>query len=127
TVVIGRATSEFRRVYESVQAANERGREAVRGGVPGVEIDRVARAALERDGLAEYFGHGLGHGVGLQVHESPTLSPKGVRPVPLGAVVTIEPGVYVPGRFGVRIEDLVVVGDGGCRVLSTAPRDLIEL
>lgn len=127
TVVVGRATPEFRRVYECVRTANELGRQTLRGGMPGVEIDRVVRGALERDGLAEHFGHGLGHGVGLEVHEAPTLSPKGLAPVLTGAVVTIEPGVYVPGRFGVRIEDLVVVEDGGCRALSTSPRDLIEL
>jgi Xaa-Pro aminopeptidase len=127
TVVLGKATEEFRRVYEAVLAANRVGCEAMRGGVPGVDIDRAARDSLDAAGFGEYFGHGLGHGVGLDVHELPAVSPRGVRPVPIGAVVTVEPGVYLEGRFGVRIEDLLIVEEGGCRALSASGRDLIEV
>lgn len=128
TVVVGGpATEEFRRVYDAVLAANLAGRKAARGGVPGVEIDQAARYVLSERGLAEFFGHGLGHGVGIDVHELPTVSPRGRRSVLSGSVITIEPGVYLKGSFGVRIEDLVVVQDGGCRVLSAAPTELIEI
>jgi Xaa-Pro aminopeptidase len=127
TVVVGRATDDFRRVYDAVLAANEAGRDAVKAGVLGMDIDRVARASLEVAGLAEHFGHGLGHGVGLQVHELPSVGPRGKRAVPAGSVITIEPGVYLEGRFGARIEDLVTVEDDGCSVLTASPRDLIEV
>ncbi|MBE0417355.1 MAG: M24 family metallopeptidase [Coriobacteriia bacterium] len=127
TVVIGKATEEFQRVYEAVRAANIVGREAMRAGVPGVDIDRAARDSLDAVALGEHFGHGLGHGVGLDVHELPVVSPRDTRPVPVGAVVTVEPGAYLEGRFGVRIEDLVVIEDGGCRTLTASRRDLIEV
>ncbi|MBW6468312.1 MAG: M24 family metallopeptidase, partial [Coriobacteriia bacterium] len=127
TVVVGRASDEFRRVYDAVLAANRAGASAVRGGVPGIDIDRVARDSLSDAGFGEFFGHGLGHGVGLDVHELPSVGPRGTRPVPAGAVVTVEPGVYLEGRFGVRIEDLIRVEDDGCSTLSSSPRDLIEM
>jgi len=127
TVVIGSVADEFRRVYATVLAANEAGMAAVRGGAAGVDIDRVARDSLADAGFGEHFGHGLGHGVGLEVHELPSVGPRGTRPVPAGAVITIEPGVYLEGRFGVRIEDLVHVADDGCRALSASPRGLIEV
>jgi Xaa-Pro aminopeptidase len=127
TVAVGRATDDFRRVYDAVLAANVAGREAVRAGVLGMDIDRVARTSLEDAGFGESFGHGLGHGVGLQVHELPSVGPRGKRPVSAGSVITIEPGVYLEGRFGARIEDLVTVEDNGCGVLTSSPRDLIEV
>ncbi len=128
TVVVGApASSEFRAVYEAVLAANEAGKGAARGGVTGAEIDGVAREVLTGAGYGEHFGHGLGHGVGLDVHELPTVSPRGRRSVLSGSVITIEPGVYLEGRFGVRIEDLVAVHDGGCRALSASPTGLIEI
>ena len=127
TVVVGRANDEVRRVYDAVLAANEVGRQTARDGLPGAEVDRTARSSLAAAGLADYFGHGLGHGVGLDVHELPSVGPRGTRLLRSGAVITIEPGVYLEGRFGVRIEDLVIVEDDGCRVLSSSPRDLIEI
>ncbi len=127
TVVIGTIDDERRAVYETVLAANEAGLGAVRAGRTGTEIDGEARRVIERAGFGENFGHGLGHGVGLEVHEAPNLGPRGSQPVPAGAVVTIEPGVYVPGLGGVRIEDLVVVGEDGARVLSRSPKHLIEI
>lgn len=127
TVVMGAASEEYLRVHEAVLEANRAGKAALRGGLTGTEIDKAARDRLQESGFGDRLGHGLGHGVGLDVHELPTLSPRGLRTVPPGSVVTIEPGVYLEGRFGVRIEDLVVVEDEGCRVLSESPRDLIEV
>lgn len=127
TVVVGKASERHREVYEAVLYANEKGLEAVRPGVPGMNIHQVAVDALTERGLAEHFGHGLGHGVGIEVHELPNLGPRGRDSVRTGAVVTVEPGVYLPGFGGVRIEDLVVVEEGGARLLTHSPKRLIEL
>jgi Xaa-Pro aminopeptidase len=127
TVVIGRASDEQRRVYEAVLAANEAGRAAVRAGARGADVDAVARALLTERGFGEAFGHGLGHGVGIEVHEMPGLRKTSKDVLEPGHVVTVEPGVYLPGFGGVRIEDLVAVEEGGHKLLSHAPRDLIEI
>ncbi len=127
TVVVGYVPDGFREIYDVVLGAQSAAREGVRAGLTGIEADRLARDVLAEAGLAEHFGHGLGHGVGLDVHELPSLSTRGERTLRAGSVVTIEPGVYLAGRFGVRIEDSVVLSDAGCRVLTSAPRDLIEL
>lgn len=127
TVVIGKATSRQREIYELVKHAHETGVSAVRGGLRGYVIDEAARAVIEQADHGNFFGHGLGHGVGLEVHELPTVSPRGREAVLSGSVITIEPGIYVPGFGGVRIEDLVVVEDGGCVVLSNSPRELLEI
>lgn len=127
TVVIGKATDRHREIYGVVLAANKAGRAGVRAGVSGREIDATARAVIAEAGFGEYFGHGLGHGVGLEVHELPGVGPKSERIVPVGAVVTIEPGVYIPRFGGVRIEDLAVVEPAGARVLTRSTRDLLEL
>jgi Xaa-Pro aminopeptidase len=117
--------SEARELYALVQAAQEAGLEAVHAGPAGREVDAVARAVIERAGQGEYFGHGLGHGVGLEVHEAPRLSrTAGEQPLVAGNVVTVEPGVYLPGRLGVRIEDLVVVTAAGRELLSGLPKEL---
>ena len=127
TVVIGSASERHREIYESVLAANEAGAAAVRAGALGCDIDGAARAVIVERGFGEYFGHGLGHGVGLEVHELPGLGPRSKAPVPLGSVITIEPGIYVPGMGGVRIEDLVVVEEGGARVLTHSTKELLEV
>ncbi len=126
TIVAGRATERQREIHAAVLEANLAGIAAVRAGVPGNVIDAQARDLLDRRGFGEYFGHGLGHGVGLEVHESPSVSPRVTRSVPANSVITIEPGVYVPGYGGVRIEDLVVVEEQGARALSLSAKELIE-
>jgi Xaa-Pro aminopeptidase len=113
-----------REVYDLVARAQEAALEAVRPGPTGREVDAVARAIIEAAGHAEHFGHGLGHGVGLDVHEGPRLSKQGDDALAAGNVVTVEPGVYVPGAVGVRIEDLVIVTDDGAEVVSTLPKEL---
>jgi len=122
-VALGRPAPEARAIYELVLAANRAGLEAVRAGVTGVEVDRAARAVIEAAGHGDKFGHGLGHGVGLEVHEGPRLSPVSEDTLEAGMVVTVEPGVYLPGKFGVRIEDLVVVRPDGCEILSSFPKE----
>lgn len=126
TFCVGAASERQREIHAAVLAANEAGRAAVRAGTAGRDADTVARAVLAAAGLGDAFGHGLGHGVGLEVHELPGAGPSSEPALPAGAVVTVEPGAYLPGMGGVRIEDLVVVGEGACTVLSAAPRDLIE-
>jgi Xaa-Pro aminopeptidase len=112
-------SAEAREVYGVVLAAQEAGVAAVRAGPTGREVDAVARAVIERAGYGERFGHGLGHGVGLDVHEAPRLSRvESEQPLRAGNVVTVEPGIYLPGRLGVRIEDLLVVRDGAQEALN---------
>jgi Xaa-Pro aminopeptidase len=111
--------------YELVRRAQATAREAVRPGPEGREIDAIARGIIEDAGHGEHFGHGLGHGVGMEVHEAPRLSRTGGDALVAGNVVTVEPGVYLPGIGGVRIEDLVVVTERGHDVLSSTTRDLI--
>lgn len=127
TVAVGRADAKQREIYELVRKAQVAGVEAVRAGRTGKEVDAVARGIIEEAGYGERFGHGLGHGVGLEIHEAPRLAPTGEAALEPGMVTSVEPGVYVSGWGGVRIEDLVVVGEEGCRVLTRSPKDLIEV
>jgi Xaa-Pro aminopeptidase len=127
TVVVGRASERQREVYEAVRQANEVARAEVRAGMRGKDADAVARDLLTSRGFGEAFGHGLGHGLGLEVHEAPRLSRIAEGVLPEGAVVTIEPGAYLPGLGGVRIEDDVYLGPGGTRLLTEFPRELLEL
>jgi Xaa-Pro aminopeptidase len=118
-------SSQAREVYELVLSAQEQALAAVKAGPSGRELDGVARAVIERAGHGEHFGHGLGHGVGMEIHEGPRLSrTAGEEPLRAGNVVTVEPGVYLPGRLGVRIEDLVVVGEDAQEVLSSLSKAL---
>jgi Xaa-Pro aminopeptidase len=123
TVATGEVDGEAREVYELVLRAQRAGVAVVRPGPAGKDVDAVARELIADAGHGEEFGHGLGHGVGLEVHEAPTLSKKGEQHLAAGNVVTVEPGVYLPGRFGVRIEDLLVVGEDGPEVLSSLDKE----
>ena len=106
-------------------AAHTAALEAVRPGPTGAELDAVARDRIEAAGHGDHFGHGLGHGVGMEVHEAPRLARTGDTPLVAGNIVTVEPGVYLPGRGGVRIEDLVVVTEDGHDVLSSTTKELV--
>ncbi|HEY2436577.1 MAG TPA: Xaa-Pro peptidase family protein [Solirubrobacteraceae bacterium] len=125
TVAAGDPGTEARNVYELVLEAQLAGLDAVRAGRGGRDVDQVAREVIASSGYGEQFGHGLGHGVGLAVHERPTLSTRSEDELQVSNVVTVEPGVYVPHRFGVRIEDLVVVTDDGCEILTCSPKQLL--
>jgi Xaa-Pro aminopeptidase len=127
TFVVGPATAEQREVYDVVRSANERAVRAVRPGMSGRDADGVARGYIQDRGFGELFGHSLGHGIGLEVHEAPRLAKTAEGPLVEGAVVTVEPGIYRPGWGGVRIEDDVHLGAGGTQVLTSFPRELIEL
>ena len=127
TVAVGCASDEMRKVYSIVLEAQLAGIAASRAGVPGCEIDAAARKVITEAGYGEYFGHGYGHSLGLDIHEAPNANPMGSAPMPAGAVVSAEPGIYLPGRFGVRIEDVVVMREGGCEVITKAPKELIVL
>ena len=124
TFAVGEPGEGAREVYETVRAAQAAALDAVAAGVGGEELDAVARKAIESAGHGESFGHGLGHGVGLEVHEGPRVSPRSEDVLAAGEVVTIEPGVYLPGELGVRIEDLVVITEQGHRNLSGLPKEL---
>lgn len=127
TVFCGQPTEEQIEVYELVKAANEAGRRAVQPGVPLSEIDRAAREVIEKGGYGKYFIHRTGHGIGLEVHEPPDVSASNSLPAQPGMIFSIEPGIYLPGRFGVRIEDLVLVTRDGSETLNSLPRDRISL
>ncbi|MCL4079142.1 Xaa-Pro peptidase family protein [Coriobacteriia bacterium Es71-Z0120] len=127
TVVVGVPSERQREVYAAVLEANEAGLAAVRGGAAARDVDAAARNVLAARGLGDAFTHGVGHGVGLDIHELPTLNAQSRDVLRTGSVVTVEPGVYLEGTFGVRIEDLVVVEEAGCRVLTRSPKELIQL
>jgi Xaa-Pro aminopeptidase len=127
TFATGDVGQEARDCYELVRGAQEQALAAVRAGADVRAVDRVARDAIEQGGHGERFGHGLGHGVGLEVHEAPRLAPSGSGSLKAGNVVTVEPGVYVPERFGIRIEDLVVVTGDAPQVLTQIPKELVVL
>jgi Xaa-Pro aminopeptidase len=124
TFATGEPGEEARAVYETVREAQAAALEAIRAGVKGEDVDSVARKVIDGAGHGDRFGHGLGHGVGLEVHEGPRLSLRSDDVLAPGEVVTVEPGIYLPGELGVRIEDLVVVTEDGLRNLSTLPKEL---
>lgn len=127
TFFFGRSGEEQRRVYRAVLRAQKAALEGARAGVPAKEVDGRAREVLAEEGLGERFGHGLGHGVGLEIHEAPRLGEEEESPLEAGMVVTFEPGVYMPGWGGVRIEDLAVVVEEGVEVLTSFPKEIMEL
>lgn len=125
TIYLGQPTEEFRRIYEIVLEANERGRLAVRPGVPAGEIDAVTRNYIEEAGYGDYFTHRTGHGLGLDIHEPPWIMKGNDEILAPGMVFSVEPGIYLEGRFGVRIEDIVVVNENGVQTLTGYDRRLI--
>ena len=127
TVAVGRVTEEMERVYAIVKEAQQAGLDAARAGKTGREVDAAARDIIEAAGYGAYFGHSLGHSLGLEVHETPGATPANENPLPLHAVISVEPGIYLPGRFGVRIEDVVVLEADGCRNLMELSKDLLHL
>jgi Xaa-Pro aminopeptidase len=127
TVVIGRASEEQRRIYETVLHAQLKAMEGLRPGMKCVEVDRIARDFISEAGYGTYFGHGLGHSVGLYIHESPALNTRDETVLQPGMIETIEPGIYIPGFGGVRIEDMGVVTEQGYRSFARSPKMLIEL
>lgn len=124
TVFFRRADGEHRRVYEAVRAANLTAEAVIRPGVPMCDIDRAARSVIEDAGYGKYFTHRLGHGCGLDCHEPPDNSSASTVPAQPGMVFSVEPGIYLPGKLGVRIEDLVLVTEDGCEVLNHASKEL---
>lgn len=127
TVYLGKPRSEERRAYESVLEAQENAVAAVAPGISCAEVDEAARGILRREGLGEAFSHSTGHGVGLEIHEPPRVGVEQRMRLEPGMVITIEPGIYLAGRFGIRIEDMVAVTRSGGQVLTPAPKALIEL
>jgi Xaa-Pro aminopeptidase len=125
TVATGEPDDQAAEVYELVRAAQQEALAAIRAGVSARDADAAAREPIAAAGHGERFGHGLGHGVGLEVHEAPRVSQRSEQVLEAGDVVTVEPGVYLPGRFGVRIEDLVSVAEDGCRNLSGFTKELL--
>jgi Xaa-Pro aminopeptidase len=124
TVATGPVSQHAQEIYALVRSAQLAGLEGVAAGRHGREVDGVARGVIEDAGHGEHYGHGLGHGVGIEVHEAPRLSQRSDDTLQAGNVVSVEPGIYLPGDLGVRIEDLVVVTEGGCDILTGLPKDL---
>lgn len=127
TLCIGKPDDEMIKVYDTVLEAQKAGIRAARAGVSGRDVDAAARAVIETAGYGEYFGHGFGHGLGLEVHETPTASKSSKDTLPSGAVISAEPGIYLPGRFGVRIEDVIYITENGSENITNLPKELIIL
>ncbi|HMJ22295.1 MAG TPA: Xaa-Pro peptidase family protein [Terriglobales bacterium] len=127
TVHVGRPSAGERRAYQAVKEAQQAAVDSVGPGISVGEVDRAARKVLQNSGLENYFTHSTGHGVGLEIHEAPRVGAGQTEILQPGMVITIEPGVYLPGRWGVRIEDMVVVTERGCEVLTPTSKELIEI
>ncbi len=125
TVALGYATEEMEKIYNTVLAAQLAGIAATRPGIPGKAVDAAARRVITDAGYGDRFGHGYGHSLGLQIHESPNCNPREERLLAPGMVCSAEPGIYLPGKFGVRIEDVVVITPDGCEILTKSPKNLI--
>ena len=125
TVAVGFATDEMKKVYDVVLKAQESAIAATKAGVPGKEIDAVARKVITDAGYGKNFGHGYGHSLGLEIHEAPNTNTSNPEPMPVGAVCSAEPGIYLPGKFGVRIEDVVIIKEDGCEDITKSPKHLI--
>ncbi|MBQ3078977.1 MAG: aminopeptidase P family protein [Clostridia bacterium] len=127
TVFFGKATDEQKKVYDLVERANRAGREAVKPGVPLKDVDRAARRVIEEAGYGKYFIHRTGHGIGLEVHEFPDVSESSEAVCEPGMIFSVEPGIYLPGKFGVRVEDLVCVTEDGCETFNQFSKEMREI
>lgn len=127
TVCVGHVTEEMDRVYRTVLSAQLAGIARAKEGVSGHDVDAAARDVIADAGYGEYFGHSFGHGVGVEIHEAPNASPVNAEPLPAGAVISAEPGIYLPGKFGVRIEDVIILRENGCENITKAPKKLLIL
>ncbi len=127
TVALGHVTDEMRHVYETVLQAQQAGIAATRAGVTGREVDAAARKVIADAGYGAYFGHGYGHSLGLEIHEAPNCNASGATVMEENMVSSAEPGIYLPGKFGVRIEDMVIFGREGCEDITHSPKNLIIL
>ena len=127
TVVLGKATRQFRAAYNSVRGALQEAENRLQSGRSAKWLDSVCRTFLHKAGLDRYFVHGTGHGVGLEIHEAPSISARSNDVIESGDLFTLEPGVYLPGQFGIRIEDMVWVNGNGCHRLNRVPHELVEL
>ncbi len=125
TVAVGFVTEEMRQVYDTVLRAQEAGIAITKAGVTGREVDAAARQVITDAGYGKYFGHGYGHSIGMECHELPSCSPGGQATMQIGMVSSAEPGIYLPGKFGVRIEDVVVFREDGCENITKSPKNLI--
>ncbi len=125
TVAVGFATEEMQKVYNTVLKAQLAGIAASHAGVIGKDVDAAARKVISDAGYGEYFGHGYGHSLGMEVHESPSPSPRGEQAMEENMIASAEPGIYLPGKFGVRIEDVVIYKQGGCEDITHSPKNLI--
>ena len=125
TVAVGYATEEMKKVYDTVLQAQLAGIAATKAGVPGKDIDAAARDVITAAGYGPYFGHGYGHSLGLEIHEAPNPNPGNAEPMPENAVASAEPGIYLPGKFGVRIEDVTIYRQDGCENIAHSPKNLI--
>lgn len=127
TVVFGKPTDEMKNIYNAVWGANTDAIKAIRADISCKLVDNVARSTLDAWGYEQYFTHGLGHGVGLEIHENPSVSNRSGTTLREGMIITIEPGVYIPGKYGVRIEDMCVVTKEGCNIITETPKTLIYI
>lgn len=127
TVAVGEVSSKQAEVYETVLSAQKKSLEILKAGVSCKDADAAARDVIKNAGYGSYFGHGTGHGVGIEIHEAPRVSPKSESVLKAGDVVTVEPGIYIPSEFGVRIEDMAFITENGCENLTKSPKNLIIL
>ena len=127
TVALGHATDKMREVYDTVLRAQTAAISATRAGLTGRKIDAVARKIIADAGYGGFFGHGYGHSLGIEIHEAPNCAPSSDTPMPAGAVASAEPGIYLPGEFGVRIEDVVIFTPEGCENVTRSPKELLIL
>ena len=127
TVAVGQPSEEMEFVYNTVLKAQLAGIAAAHAGVTGKEVHEAGAKVIEEAGYGEYFGHGFGHSLGIEIHENPGAGQKASVPLPVNAVISAEPGIYIPGKFGVRIEDVLIIQENGCKDIMEAPKELLVL